>query len=60
MENALKVDGGSKLALLRAYPMKRWLPKLGSGLNMFEAPMQAAGNMKLRVKANVPHFAAKA
>ena len=38
------------VTLLRAAPLNRPLPRLGSGVNLFEAPAQASGNSKIKMQ----------
>ncbi len=43
--------GNSNMALLRAKPMARALPNLGSGIHMFDPQPNAVGNSKLQFHA---------
>lgn len=43
--------GNSSMTLLRAKPMTRALPNLGSGIKMFDPQPSAVGNSKLQFHA---------
>lgn len=44
----------------RAHVTPKFLPDLGSGVKLFDAPMRAAGNSRVRVQGNQGGFSAVA
>lgn len=59
--NAMSVTNGDRGSeALRAHIVKRFLPNLGSGVKLFDAPMTPAGNSKIRAMADQGRFSATA
>lgn len=56
--NATSGNVGSEA--LRAHIVKRFLPNLGSGMKLFDAPMTPAGNSVIRAQAGHGGFSAVA
>lgn len=52
--------GNNGLESLRAHIVKRFLPNLGSGMKLFDEPMEVAGNSKLRIKTDPNTFSVMA
>lgn len=48
------------MALLRAAFTPRALPRLGEGLNLFDAPPQAAGNSRLKLDTQGANISVRA
>ncbi len=58
---AMNISNGSRGSEpLRAHIVKRFLPNLGSGVKLFDAPMTAAGNSKVMAVADQGRFSATA
>lgn len=51
---------GPRITLLLARQTNHALPRLGSGLNLYGAPAQAAGNSKLRMSVQGSHISIRA
>jgi len=51
---------GKPIAPLMAFPTRRTLPNLGSGMNLFDQSAQAAGNLKLRLEVQGSYISIKA
>lgn len=47
---------GKGLDQFRAHITPKFLPDLGSGVKLFDEPVKAAGNSKIRVQANQGGF----
>lgn len=59
--DAMNVTNGSRGSeALRAHIVKRFLPNLGSGMKLFDAPMTAAGNSRVAAVADQGRFSATA
>lgn len=61
MDTMGSVSGGGRGAeAYRAHIIPKFLPDLGSGVKLFDAPMRAAGNSRIRVSSNQGGFSAVA
>jgi hypothetical protein len=59
--DAMNVTNGSRGSeSLRAHTVPKFLPDLGSGVKLFDAPMKAAGNSRIRTQAGQGRFSATA
>jgi len=51
-------SGGGRPESMRAHIVPKFLPDLGSGMKLFDAPMTAAGNSKITAQSDKGRFSA--